>query len=303
MSINLKPSTSVVYPPFKNGMYMEEFFDKFWQNEQFPLKNNFIYLDIYWHNLFNQYNGNCNIVMSQITKYIIDFCVNAANNNKIVFTVCQWDDGIQLQCTKPKNLIIFSVGGSNNKNDNAINLPLIIQDVSYRLCDVKKKKLDDKEILASFIGTSTNWVRDKMFEQLKNNKDFKFIIKNGWSINVPEDKVTIFIDTTLKSKFGLAPRGYGNSSFRFFEIMELGVIPVYIHDDDNGLPYLDILDYSKFAIIIHINDISKLPDILNKITDDEYKKMLTEMKKVKLWFTPFGICNYIREYLVQNFII
>ena len=299
---SLKPPFPYTYPPFKNGLYMEEYFSKFWENESFPLKENFIYLDIFWQNLFHHYGGggSCGLVMKELTGHIQNICENAKKENKIVFAVCQWDDGIQLQCEKPDNLVIFSIGGSNNIKDKAINLPLIAQDVFYRLRDIKKIPLQEKTILCSFIGTCTHWVRNKIVETLGTHNDFKFIVKDGWSVDIPQDKVDTFVQTTLQSKFGLAPRGYGNSSFRFFEIMELDVVPVYVHDDDNGLPYLDFLDYSKFAVVIHIKYIAELPDILNKITDDEYNAMLNEMKRVRLWFTQYGVCHYVREYLVHN---
>ena len=301
VDFNLKPSTQVKYPPFKNGLYMEEYFSRYWANESFQLKDRFVYLDIFWQNLFH--SGDIKTFMSQITPYVVNVCKEAANENKIVFTLCQWDDGIQLQCDKPDNLIIFSIGGSNNYNkDNDIRLPLIVEDVNYKLSDISKVNLSDKTILCSFIGTCTHDVRHKMVAALQSNTQFEFHIKNSWTLDIPENMMTLFIDKTLKSKFALGPRGYGNSSFRFFEIMQLHVIPIYVYDIDNvnGLPYQDILDYSRFSIIIRIDQIHTLPDILHSITDDQYNTMLKELEIVRLWFTPHGTCEYVRKYLINT---
>lgn len=117
--------------------------------------------------------------------------------------------------------------------------------------------------------------------------------------NLDVQSTELFIDSTLRSKFGLAPRGYGASSFRFFEVMKLGTVPVYIHDGDDALPYRDILDYDKFSFTIHISDIHTLCDKLSKITKDKYNEMLQEMEKVRLWFTMDGTCEYILTKMLQ----
>jgi hypothetical protein len=240
--------------------------------------------------------------MKVLTQYIIYVCEKAAQENKYVFTLCQWDDGIQLQCDKPNNFIIFSIGGSNNIKDNAICLPLVVEDKFYKLLDTEKASIKDKSILCSFVGTCTHNVRHIMVNKLQNNSNFVFYIKQSWTLDIPENMTQIFIDTTKKSKFALAPRGYGNSSFRFFEIMQLEVIPIYIYDIDdiNGLPYQEILDYSRFSIVIRIDQIESLQNILLSINDEQYKQMLKELEIVRLWFTPHGTCEYVRKYLINT---
>lgn len=290
--MNLKPVNNTVYPPFKNGKYMEEYFDAYWSKETFPEKDKFVYLDIYWLNVFFAYNMNPSLIIPQITDYITDICKRAKEQNKIVFTICQWDDGICMGDKKPENLIVFSIGQSTD-----VPLPLIIEDRNHTLRHWPRKT--ERDILASFIGTCTHSVRNRMVAALLNIQDIQIHLKDSWTIDIPENNKNTFIDITLRSKFGIAPRGYGPSSFRFFEIMELGVIPVYVHDGDNALPYKEILDYDKFSISIHIDEIEKLPELLKNITDDKYTEMIREMNKVALWFTPEGMCYYVKQYLVH----
>jgi hypothetical protein len=40
-----------------------------------------------------------------------------------------------------------------------------------------------------------------------------------------------------RSKFNLAPRGFGRTSYRLAEIIQIGRIPVYLYDDISWLPY------------------------------------------------------------------
>jgi hypothetical protein len=296
--IDLKPQTSVNYPPFKNGLYMEEYFSLYWEHIDFPEKDRLVYLDIFWHNLFQNAGGNAIAVMQDLTPLVLKKCEEARQEGKLVFTLFQWDDGLLLQADKPENLILFAIG-SNRENDSCVTLPLIVEDKKNRLLNVPKLSINHKNVLCSFVGTITHNVRMRMYEVLKDVDGFEFHVKSSWCIDVPEDLAQKFIDVSQSSRFGLAPRGYGPSSFRFFELMQLGIIPIYVHDHENGLPYTDELDYSKFSVIIHIDDIQNLPHILNQISDEDYQQMLQEMNSVFYWFTPQGVSEYVQQYITD----
>ncbi len=132
-----------------------------------------------------------------------------------------------------------------------------------------------------------------MFSLLGRKSQFKFSAKGEWTNNIPDAQAHTFIQTTLESKFCLAPRGFGRSSFRFFEAMLLDVIPVYFWDDIEWWPYKDVLDYSKFAISIQDGDISKTAEALKSITADQYQRMVTEIGRVRHYFTLEGMSEYI----------
>ena len=123
---------------------------------------------------------------------------------------------------------------------------------------------------------------------------------NGvWTNSVSQAKTDIFINTTLNSKYCLAPRGFGRSSFRFFEAMLLDTVPVYFWDDAEWLPYKDILDYSKFSVSIHKTNIDKTAQILKSISHERYLSMLEELKRVRHYFTLEGMSEYIINKLKQ----
>ena len=110
-----------------------------------------------------------------------------------------------------------------------------------------------------------------------------------------KNKQYTFIVNTLNSKFALAPRGYGRSSFRFFEIFKLGTIPIYVWDDKEWLPYKEKLDYSLFCISIHVNELDTLEKKLLDIDEDKYNTMIEEYNKVKHMFELEYMCEYIIE--------
>jgi hypothetical protein len=170
---------------------------------------------------------------------------------------------------------------------------LIYEDNTNTLIQKQKKTYNEKNMLCSFVGTLTHYVRHHIVNRLQNNKNFHLFIKHSWSANVEENHQINFIENTIHSKFALAPRGYGRSSFRFFEIFKLGTIPIYVWDDIEWLPYKDVIDYSKICISIHITELNKLEDILLNIDEIKYNEMIENYNKISYMFELDYMCEYI----------
>lgn len=277
-----RPATSIVYPPFKNGRYMEEYFYDYIMVHKDEIQSDLVYIPIFWTNLQN--HPAFTNQRQNYTLLLNNAIIKLPANTKY-FTVVQHDDGPQLSL--PKNITIF---GACNGN---IPLPLIYEDINNILLNTLR--YDTKQLLGSFIGTLTHTVRDKMIKQIEGNSDIKLITQPciEWTNNVSKSAATVFIENTLNSKFCLAPRGYGRSSFRFFEAMLLDCVPVYFWDDIEWLPYKDILDYSKFSVSIHYSDIPKTIEILKSISNEKYLSMVNELKRVRHYFTLEGMSDYI----------
>jgi len=271
------------YPPFKNGLYMEEYFIKKYLIDK-PNTNR-KYIPLPWTNfqIATWFNIKKNILQDKLDEWI--------KNNPSdfgYFTIVQYDDGPLLKL--PIDTVIYGACSGN------IPIPLIYEDKDKKLLSgCISKSFKDKNILCSFVGSITHTLRKVIIETYKNNTDFYFSITNGWDPNVNIIKQDNFINISYNSKFGLAPRGYGRSSFRFFELLNMGIIPVYVWDDIEWLPYKENIDYNKFCISINISDINKLYDILLSIDENKYNIMLDEYNKVKDCFSLDGMYNYIIE--------
>ena len=271
------------YPPFKNGNYMEEYFLKYMINNNLKYdKNNRLYIPCLWTNfqIESWFDTKKEEMQNILDNYILN---NNCENG--YFTVVQYDDGPKLKL--PDNTLIY---GACNGN---VKLPLIYEDIENKLDNIVKLKFIEKNILCSFIGTCTHTVRNKINNKFMNNTNFKINIKNNWSSIVNDNDQNNFIEITINSKFSLAPRGYGRSSFRFFEIFKLGTIPIYVWDDIEWLPYMDIIDYSKICISININDIDNLENILLNINEQKYNEMIENYNYIKYIFTLEFMSKYI----------
>ncbi len=276
-----RPRTSVIYPPFKNGRYMEEYFYDYAVAHKNEIDTQMVYIPAFWTNIqihpnFQISKNNYNILLKRA------YSLYPANTK--YFTIVQADLGVEL--VLPPNTLVF--GGCYGD----IPLPLIYEDTTHRLLNTPR--LPNKQYLASFVGThTTHSLRTKMFAQLGKDPLFNFNAKSAWTNNIPDAQAHAFIQITLESKFCLAPRGFGRSSFRFFEAMLLDVVPVYFWDDIEWLPYKDVLDYSKFAISIHDKDISKTAEALKSISVEQYQSMVAELSLVRHYFTLEGMSEYI----------
>jgi hypothetical protein len=278
-----RPKTSHIYPPFKNGRYMEEYVYEYLMEKKDDIKTDLVYIPIFWTNL--QIHKGFSTFRDNYNKLLQSYFIKMDPDTKY-FTIVQHDDGPLL--TLPKNTIIFGAC------TGTIPLPLIYEDNTNLLSQLTRIPFHLKNYLASFIGTSTTHpIRQSLSNYISNKKDFYYFTRRVWVENVEEEDRNRFMEMTMRSKFCLAPRGYGRSSFRFFEAMLMDIVPVYFWNDIEWLPYKELLDYSKFSISIHSRDMNELENRLGGVSEEEYGRMLEEMRRVRRYFTLEGMSEYI----------
>ena len=275
------------YPPFKNGLYLEEYFLRKINSENPELKRK--YIPALWTNF--QIEGWFDSKKNEMQQILNNWIQENPSENGY-FTIVQYDDGPKLNI--PTNTIVYGACHGN------IPIPLIYEDNRNTFENIPKKQFNEKSILCSFVGNITSNhvmpnVRVEMFNILSNNQNFRLINSGGWTPDVNKDLQNIFIQTTINSKFALAPRGYGRSSFRFFECFQLGTIPIYIWNDINWLPFQDKIDYNKLCIVIHVSKLNDLYSIISSITEEEYDNMFKYYQEIKHLFTLDGMSNQIIE--------
>lgn len=284
-----RPSTSHVYPPFKQGRYMEEYIYEYLTKHQEHISTNWVYLPIYWTNLQNHPAFSRMKTRYQI---VLTTALQVYPRDTQFFTCVQHDDGPQLPL--PPSTIVFGACTGDRI------LPLIYEDTTERLLQTPYIPWMDRNLLASFVGTiSTHPIRREIHDQLHDKKGVYFHSRGTWSAHVPQDDATQFIEITRHSRFCLAPRGYGRSSFRFFEAMLLDVVPVYVWDDIEWLPYKDELDYSKFSISVSSQDLPYLYERLATVSEEEYGKMIEEIRRVRSYFTLEGMCQWLERQITN----
>jgi hypothetical protein len=286
-----REDSGINYPPFCTTYfekYFYEYITKAYQEGNIDKKIYEKYIPVFWNEvqINKRYDDTLvTMVRTEENNYIWvlwDLLFNLPKDTQY-FTVVQHDDGITIS-SKPSNLITFGMGGMGN-----IPIPLTYNETLI-FNDEKYINMHKSE-LCSFVGSLTHPCREKMVNILKY-KPGVTIFTNDWTNQIQDNKQLLYLKIMSKSRFTLAPRGYGKTSFRLYEALRMGSVPVYIYDD-MWLPYQEIIDWSKMVVLVHVDELDKLYDRLKCMSDDEVNSMKAYYKKVEYLFTYDGICDYI----------
>jgi len=138
-----------------------------------------------------------------------------------------------------------------NKKHNITTIPLIMSD-HYHIDEKTVSRLRENEKVYDFcfIGSVGCYNRDI----LKNIKHSKYYFEDTSNFTIYKDMdskekinhIITFLDKISKSKFVFCPRGGGSSSFRLYEAMMVGSVPIVTGMND--YPFEDIVNWDDFAI-------------------------------------------------------
>ena len=95
-------------------------------------------------------------------------------------------------------------------------------------------------------------------------------------------------ETLAKAKFGFAPAGNGQHSFRLGEVMKAGAVPIDVQRQKGGmvLPFEDVLDWTKFSISAGLTELPMLQETLRSISEAEFRRMQARSLSVaRIFFT------------------
>jgi len=194
------------------------------------------------------------------------------------FTVLEYDHAIWDWHAFPRNVIVFSAGGWGD-----VPVPLLLR--SPALTNPAK------DIRVSFMGKLNGYgnvtgVRDKLREVMQAHAQ----LGQG-----PEWR-----DVMGRSVFSLCPRGLGRASFRMYEAMSVGSIPIYVWDDVEWLPWRDELDWSEFSLSVNVAELDSLPQRLAVISDGQIRRMQQRIAELyDDYFTLPGVCRQIHKRVEQ----
>lgn len=101
------------------------------------------------------------------------------------------------------------------------------------------------------------------------------------------------------SLFTLAPAGYGRWTYRFFQAIQWGSIPVLL-SDNYVLPFSSQIPYAKFSIRIAESDIGNLDSIIRDIPKEKVKSLQAELERAQKLFTPNNFFAMLTKQLLKQ---
>ena len=134
-----------------------------------------------------------------------------------------------------------------------------------------------------------------------------FIVRDGFFGGATRDPTLEakvrreYFDNFLGSDYALAVRGFGNFSFRFFEAMSVGRIPVLI-DTECILPYDFLHDYRDLCVIVPEGEVGRVGEHIRRfhdgLSDGDFRDLQARIRKFwEDWLSPVGFFRNVPLHL------
>jgi len=148
--------------------------------------------------------------------------------------------------------------GAKESSSDLYQAGYYIRVADNEMIDPSRMKGVQQDLLYSFIGKVSNSpiVRDGIMS-LKHPRGFAL----NQSSNQSDNDIN-YVNTIFRSKFVLAPRGIGPASWRLFETLKAGRVPVIISDEwapPQGVRWTDI------SVRVSESNIKQIPEILESL--------------------------------------
>lgn len=225
---------------------------------------------------------------------------------------------IKLANQYKKQIITFY----NDDLDSSINIDsIIVYRTSFNRSHKKKNeyampawsadllsgdlKLRDKGKIpvVSFCGAITHSVRQRCLDLLRDHRSvgMSFIVRHAfWGGDIHNAFLREeYIANIVNSDLVLCCRGAGNFSYRLYECLSLGRIPIIV-DTDTPLPCDDVVKWSDFIITTPDRINQSINDFWEKITLREYYDIQKYARHVyEKYISPSGFAEYLNYTLIK----
>lgn len=194
------------------------------------------------------------------------------------------------------------------KEYDIVIIPISLYPVQH--CTTTIKPINERKYLMSFIGSYSSTIyltniREQIYDKLSNHPDCYIVRRYGWHYNNPvykNKKTNVSDEIEYKNimeetKFSLCPSGSGPNSFRIWESMSFGSIPVILADT-LILPEIKNINWKCFFIIWKEKDIDNLYDYLLKIKPEKLEILSNNcIKLYNMFFSPEKMHTHIVKIL------
>jgi len=244
-----QPVQKVEYPIGNKTPFERYFTEKYKELKPNTFRH---YLPIHWTAYY--VNNGYGKDKGELQSYL-----ETLDRNLKYFTVVQYDDGI-LEDLSSIDCLVYASGC---KKPGYYPIPLLSQPINNN-----PQTQIDKDILISFSGANTHPIRERMVKAIDNP-----------FVKLESMPIKQYYDILKRSIFALCPRGYGVTSFRMFEAMAFGCIPIYVSDEfwePFNLPF-------EYSIKVHESEIDNITEMLEGINIEEMQA------KVKYYYENYFV--------------
>jgi len=178
-------------------------FEEWYAQNHPPDVNGREYLGVMWTGYYKNHSyGNDKAAIERLQGWL-----DSLPTDKKYYAVCQYDNG-PLNDLSHLDVKLFCMSGGP---EGFIPIPLVCSPHPYKFPEV------EKDILCSFIGRLTDPIRNEIVMWGNGRKDCY--------VTAAPHPLEAYCKILARSKFVLAPRGFGPSSFRVCEALQYGAMP------------------------------------------------------------------------------
>jgi hypothetical protein len=181
-----------------------------------------------------------------------------------------------------------------------------------KLYDTIVRKFPKSPIFMRF--EHNTWLRNRIIQSLSNSSEIhtNFEIMDGffagiknsneeWNENEIENARLNYYNNLIGSDYVLSVRGEGNYSFRFYETLCCGRIPIFI-DTDTILPFEKWINWNDHCLKIKYSEINKIAEKVrkfhNKISNEGFHKMQIINRELwEKWLSPEGFFSNLFRHI------
>ena len=264
-----QPTYNAMFPLYTSGKHMEEMFFRYFSHFQRSIKSSYVYLPVFWTSYYKN-GGDIEVLKTWLHKL---------DKTKKYITIVQNDCGIYVNNLQLNIKVCGPSGGLNTNGDIDIYTGKKADIIIPLLCDPEFPLRNlEKDIICSYIPTEHN-----IYPQLSDISDI-----SSFNITDPNE----YCDILNRSVFTLAPRDVGYTSFRLYEAILAGCIPIYIWENEMVLPFPSRINWGEICIMVNINHIHTIYERINKVNLHVMQKSVERMREQISYDKTF---EYIRE--------
>lgn len=148
-------------------------------------------------------------------------------------------------------------------------------------------------------------LRGKAVRLLQSSKNMQtnFIIRKGfWGGNMSQQQARLeYAENIFESDYALVVRGAGNFSYRLYEVLSCGRIPIFINTDC-VLPYDEFVQWKNYFVWIEENELDRVEEKIinfhNNISPESFVQLQQQIRKLyEEWISPVGYCKNLYRYI------
>lgn len=180
------------------------------------------------------------------------------------------------------------------RGKNAVPVVSYTGYVDFDLDDIRSVLVYKLKLIAGWKPNAGSILRGLAVRILKQDTrvHMEFIRRNGFKGGCDEITRREYFLNMLESDYALVTRGAGNFSYRLYEVMSCGRIPVII-DTDCVFPFDHIIDWKKYCVWVDSAEVDRIADKVSEfhenISSKEFEEMQLSIRRLyEEWISPVG---------------